>query len=132
MARVQDFVRDKPLEVKVYLSPEYGICRVAGVIRTYHDLQGGADSWLGLPTADWDGSRQNFEGGSAYRSLSGHVTAVPSATIKLIMNRGLEKDLGPPLEDEQFIGADGPDKIQLFKNGVVLVREGKPEILLRA
>lgn len=117
-------------DVEVYSSDAYGVYAVEPRVRKF--LEGRVFPGLGVPTAEWDGVKQDFEGGSVYRSPANRLIAVPALTVEMISERSFSGKLGVPLEHEQTIGASGTDRIQFFENGAVILRDGRREILLRA
>jgi uncharacterized protein with LGFP repeats len=127
---MQRFRDPSGVELVVY-SSEHGVHGVAGGILAYYERLGGWESWLGFPLGRWQplegqGSlrwRQSFEGGNIYHRDGHDPLAVSCETQKL-----LDPSIGWPVTEERPIGADGPDRIQFFENGVVTLRDGKREV----
>jgi hypothetical protein len=130
---MQRFKDPLGVEMVVY-SSEYGDQAIVGGVLACYERLGGPASWLGFPLRAWpsqklagsSGRRQSFEGGRIYHGDGRDSVAVSSATEELVGDR-----LGWPVTEERPVGADGPDRIQVFENGVVTLLDGKREVWLR-
>jgi hypothetical protein len=125
-------------EAPVYSSEGHGTAAVAWEIRHYYSELGGEKSWLGFPVEqgreDRSSSRgiQNFESGSIYWQLGMPPFAISTAVVELVgLDQNLYGRLGAPISEEQPIGVNESDRVQLFRNGVVTQWGGKREIWLR-
>jgi hypothetical protein len=127
-------LEDGGQEVAVYSSADHGVAVVVApeIWGYYRDL-GGPESALGFPieskrplrNGDWS---QPFEGGKVYCRRGNAPITIPGETRQFLGVQG--RKLGLPLSEERPIGA-GPDRIQFFDHGAVVLRDGKREILVR-
>lgn len=126
--RVQRF-RDRDGALMAMYSPgDRRAIEVTGRVLVLYEEFGGPACWLGLPTANAEGSWRNectqaFEHGVVYSRPGCDAVAVPVETAALVGMR-----LGWPMSAEQPIGDNPRERIQFFERGIVTLRDGKRDI----
>lgn len=130
--RMQRFRGPGHGEIAVHSTEAIGMQWVSGRTLALYEKLGGPGSWLGFPTATQvnirSGRVQRFEHGSIYLGPDSEAVAVavPAETVELVGDV-----LGWPVSQEKSVGGSDDEAIQYFENGVVVLRDGKREILVR-